>query len=62
MATSSIFANFTIHDSKKAEQFADALSKSARLLSKQGNSRKSLSVVELNGKEEIKAFLKSDSK
>ena len=62
MATSSIFADFSIRSPKKANRFADALIKSAKLTSnKNRKSRKRLSVVSLNGAKEIKAFLHGET-
>lgn len=45
MATSSIFANFNITDSKKAENFVNALDRSAKETEKKSNSEKKTFVV-----------------
>ena len=58
MATSSIFADFSIHDAKKASRFVDALYQSKQQLSTMtGKPPQSPKVRELRTAKEIKTFL-----
>ena len=58
MATSSIFADFSIHDAKKASRFVDALYQSKQQISSMAEKqRKSLRIRELRTAKEIKKFL-----
>ena len=58
MATSSIFADFSIHDAKKASRFVDALYQSKQQISSMTEKqRKSLRIRELRTAKEIKKFL-----
>ena len=58
MATSSIFADFSIHDAKKAARFVDALYQSRKQISAMaGKKRKTLKVNELHNQQDIKKFL-----
>ncbi len=58
MATSSIFADFSIRDAEKAARFVDALDQSRQQLSAMTDKkRKSTKVRELHNFQEIKKFL-----
>ena len=58
MATSSIFADFSIQDADKAARFVDALYQSKQQISAiTGKPRKSPKVKELHNAKEIKKFL-----
>ena len=60
MATSSIFADFSIHDAKKASRFVDALYQSKQQISTMTvKQRQSPKVRELRTAKEIKKFLTS---
>ncbi len=58
MATSSIFADFSINDAEKAARFVDALYQSKKQVSAMtGKKRKAPKVKELRNAKEIKKFL-----
>ena len=59
MATSSIFADFSITEPEKAARFVEALERSRRAVQALDKKKKpALRVVELRGKKEILAFLR----